>query len=82
MPYKKSDTNPFGCGRSVLASAACAPGDEQQGGWPRERLVAMNERFVARVERAFKNGTEHRQSAAMKSTRNGALSKSLKNFAR
>jgi hypothetical protein len=25
----------------------------------------MNDRFVERVERAFKNGSEHRQSAAM-----------------
>jgi hypothetical protein len=28
-------------------------------------LARMNERFVERVERAFKNGSEHRQSAAM-----------------
>jgi hypothetical protein len=25
----------------------------------------MNRRFVERVERAFENGTEHRESAAM-----------------
>jgi len=41
------------------------PGDEQVGEYTRERLIRMNDRFVERVERAFKNGSEHRQSAAM-----------------
>jgi hypothetical protein len=40
------------------------PGDDLQGEWPRARLVKMNQRFVERVERAFENGGEHRQSAA------------------
>jgi len=35
-------------------------GDEIVGGWPRERLIAMNERFV---ERAFENGGERRHGA-------------------
>jgi hypothetical protein len=30
------------------------PGDEIAGGWTREQLVAMNDRFVAAVERAFR----------------------------
>lgn len=33
--------------------------------WPRERLLMMDRRFCERVERAFKNGGEHRESAAM-----------------
>jgi len=41
------------------------PGDEAVGEYSRERLVVMNQRFVERVERAFKNGSEHRESAAM-----------------
>ena len=39
------------------------PGDEVVGEYGRERLIRMNDRFVERVERAFKNGTEHRPSA-------------------
>jgi len=40
------------CGRSKLASAECAPGDLQHGDWSRGRLIRMNERFVARMQRA------------------------------
>jgi hypothetical protein len=28
------------------------PGDEQVGGWPREQLTRMNDRFVERLETA------------------------------
>jgi hypothetical protein len=45
--------------------AAFQPGDEVSGAFSRERLVAMDQRFVARVERAFETGAESRQSAAM-----------------
>jgi hypothetical protein len=31
------------------------PGDEQQGDWPCSRLLAMDRRFVERVERAFRD---------------------------
>jgi hypothetical protein len=41
------------------------PGDQEQGQWTHERLLAMDRRFCERVERAFENGSEHRQSAAM-----------------
>ena len=40
------------------------PGDEVVGEYSRERLIKMNDRFVARVESAFKTGKENRQSAA------------------
>jgi len=40
------------------------PGDEQIGAFSRERLVAMDQRFVARVERAFETGDESREVAA------------------
>ena len=36
------------------------PGDEITGGWPPERLLRMNERFVERLERAFARGLETR----------------------
>jgi hypothetical protein len=39
------------------------PGDEQDGAWPRERLEAMDARFVERLERAIATGSE-RASAA------------------
>ena len=45
--------------------AANQPDDEVVGEYSRERLIRMNDRFVERVERAFENGSEHRQSAAM-----------------
>jgi hypothetical protein len=43
-------------------SAPPQPGDEQNGGWPREQLEAMDAKFRERVERAFENGSERRQS--------------------
>jgi hypothetical protein len=40
------------------------PGDEQNGGWTREQLEAMNARFSAALEHAFELGLESRASAA------------------
>jgi len=34
------------------------PGDEVVGGWSREALMRMDERFVHAVERAIKRGLE------------------------
>ena len=34
------------------------PGDDQDGNWPRERLIRMDARFVERLERAIANGQE------------------------
>jgi hypothetical protein len=48
---------------SRIAAADSEPGDEQ-GTWPREQLLRMDRRFVERVETAFENSSEHRQSAA------------------
>ena len=58
MPYRKSDTNPFGCGRSVLANQPCTAADEQAGELSRDKLEKMNARFVERVERAIASGEE------------------------
>ena len=33
-------------------------GDELQGDWPRERLIQMDARFCARLDRAFARGEE------------------------
>jgi hypothetical protein len=52
---------PYVCGKDTPPQ----PGDEQCGAFSRDRLVAMDQRFVRAIERAFENGTEHRQSAAM-----------------
>jgi hypothetical protein len=35
-------------------------GDEREGEWPRHKLVRMNQRFVARVEKAIASGLERR----------------------
>jgi hypothetical protein len=40
------------------------PGDQRHGDWTRERLLKMDARFQSALERAFKDGTEHRRSAA------------------
>jgi len=51
-------------GGSVLVRAGPQPGDEQQGGWSREQLLGMNDRFAAQLERAFASGRERRSSAS------------------
>jgi hypothetical protein len=40
------------------------PGDQQVGEWPRERLIKMDAKFCAAMERAFKRGHEQRSSAS------------------
>src|SRR5262245_34872791 len=39
------------------------PGDQQIGGWSRERLERMDDRFVSAVERALRSGQEKRKAA-------------------
>ena len=51
-------------GGSVLVRTEPQPGDEQEGGWSRARLLRMDADFVAAMERAFKRGKESRQAAA------------------
>jgi hypothetical protein len=41
------------------------PGDEQVGGWPRDRLVSMDEKFCRAVERAIERGTERAPSSTI-----------------
>jgi hypothetical protein len=60
VPYKRSETNPFGCGRSALASAPYEPGDERSGDYTREQLLRMDARFVARMQKAIEHGLERR----------------------
>jgi hypothetical protein len=40
------------------------PDNAPEGGWTREQLLDMHERFVTALERAFELGLEHRASAA------------------
>jgi hypothetical protein len=40
------------------------PGDEQYGDYSHAQLIRMDNRFRARVLRAFKRGKENRQAAA------------------
>jgi hypothetical protein len=48
------------------------PGDEQVGDWSHAQLVRMDNRFRARLLRAFKRGNENRQAAtAMYTPENG-----------
>jgi hypothetical protein len=44
--------------------AETQPDDRLYGDWTRAKLEKMNARFIAAVERAFRRGREHRQSAA------------------
>jgi len=44
-------------------AAQSEPGDEQ-GGYTHAQLIRMDNRFRARLLRAFKRGKEHRQAAA------------------
>jgi hypothetical protein len=45
--------DPLTSGASKIANSTSEPDDGQNGGWPRERLLAMDRRFVERVERAI-----------------------------
>jgi len=49
--------------RQFFHDAPPQPGDEQVGLWSHAQLVRMDNRFRQRIERAFKNGSEHRRSA-------------------
>jgi hypothetical protein len=40
------------------------PGDELVGEWSRARLLTMDKKFAERLERAFRSGSERRESAA------------------
>ena len=52
--------------KKYFRDAPCQPGDEKQGAWRRPRLLSMDRKFVARVERALENGGE--SAAAAKAT--------------
>ena len=56
-------SNP-GSWRQFFKDAPNQPGDEQEGAWPRARLVAMNRHFCESVERAIASGKEQRPAAA------------------
>jgi len=51
-------------GGSLLVQAPSKPGDELQGGWSREQLLRMHDRYVAAVEAAFRSGLESPASAS------------------
>jgi len=61
--YRKPG-DPLTSGASKIANSTSEPDDGQNGGWPRERLLAMDRRFVERVERAIAVGDESPQGAA------------------
>ena len=61
MPTRHS---PVGHHVSKLQAADCAPGDELEGGWPREDMLKMDARFCAAMERAIKLGMERRPQEA------------------
>jgi hypothetical protein len=49
---------------AAFADLLYDPDDGRCGGWSREELEAMNARFTERLEEAFRNGSESRESAA------------------
>ena len=51
-------------GGSLLVRAPSKPGDELEGGWSREQLLRMDDRFVVAVEAAFRLGLESPASAS------------------
>jgi len=51
-------------GSNALVRAPSEPGDEQNGGWSREQLLRMHDRYVAAVEAAFRSGLESPASAS------------------
>ena len=59
VPYHKRGELPMN-GRSILASAPYERGDEQEGGWPREQLERMDQRFVERMQLAIERGLERK----------------------
>jgi hypothetical protein len=50
-------------GDSRLYRAEASPSDHR-GPYSHDKLLRMNARFIARVERAFANGTESRAAAS------------------
>jgi hypothetical protein len=55
---------PHGYGSRAAGGAEPLP-EDGEGPCTRDQLLRMDQSFVAAVERAFQNGGEHRQSAAM-----------------
>ena len=51
-------------GENALMRGPFQPGDEQNGGWSREQLLRMRDRYVAAVEAAFRSGLESRTAAS------------------
>ena len=49
--------------QQYFGDAPPQPGDEQVGGWSHAQLIRMDNRFRARLLRAFKRGKENRQAA-------------------
>ena len=69
VAYHKSDDNPYSCGRSVLANLPLSEQDAQEGGWPRERLLEMDARFVSAGERAIARGWNGGRTASARCAR-------------
>ena len=51
-------------GSNALVRAPSEPGDEQNGGWSRDQLLRMHDRYVAAVEAAFRSGLESPTAAS------------------
>jgi hypothetical protein len=64
-------------GRPVLLDGSKLKREQAQasnarvGSWPRQRLERMNEKFVARLERAIERGEEQRPDADRRAPRAG-----------
>jgi hypothetical protein len=58
--YRKSEDNPYKCGRSQLASAQPEPGDELQDAYTYAELLRMDAAFCGAMEQAIRRGLERR----------------------
>jgi hypothetical protein len=59
--------------RRTRKDAPFEPDDVQVGGWPRDELIAMDQRFVARVTWAIARGLERPQGKFQTSRRREVL---------
>jgi hypothetical protein len=48
---------------SYFRTAPSEPGDGKEGTWSRNRLLQMDARFTARMQRAIEHGKEHPATA-------------------
>ncbi len=69
--YRKRGEPPTS-GTSKLATGEPAPDDGQEGGWTRQQLRKMDQKFRQRVERAFGTGPKRGRGRLLQTRRGRA----------